>query len=63
MTRQCIQCQHTFTHQELDNLKGRWPQYPQRFLDLARKYDISVPGVMLPGSPHQWAKLYPGRRK
>jgi hypothetical protein len=43
----------------LDALQGKWPQYPKMFLDLARKYDFTVPGVTLPGSPQQWSKVYP----
>ena len=42
----------------LDKLTGKWPEYPRKLLELARKHDLSVPGVTLPGEPSQWDKLY-----
>jgi hypothetical protein len=42
----------------LNGLEGKWPDYPQEIVKLARKYDHPVPGVTLPGSPHQWGKFY-----
>ncbi len=48
---------------ELDKLQGKWPAYPKLFLDFARKHDLTVPGVSLPGPPLQWAKTYLNRGK
>jgi hypothetical protein len=42
----------------LARLEGKWPEYPRRMIELARKHDLSVPGVMLPGKPSLWAKYY-----
>ena len=50
---------------DLDRLQGRWPEYPRKFLSYADKYDLSVPGVTLPGSPRKWEATYglrPGPR-
>ncbi len=41
----------------LEQAEGLFPDYPQMLLELAKKYDLSIPGVMLPGPPDQWAKL------
>jgi hypothetical protein len=41
-----------------DRLKaeeGRWPQYPQILLELARKHGLDVPQMRLPGPPDFWA--------
>lgn len=43
---------------DLDNLSGKWPQYPKHFLELARRYDLTVTGVTLPGAPSQWNETY-----
>ena len=43
---------------ELERHQGKWPDYPLRFLHYARKYDLSVPGVTLPGSPKKWETTY-----
>ena len=42
----------------LQRLENRWPDYPREFIRLARAYDLSVPGVMLPGSPQRWDATY-----
>ncbi|MBY0457133.1 MAG: hypothetical protein K2V38_07340 [Gemmataceae bacterium] len=42
----------------LQRLEGRWPEYPREFVRLSVKYDLSVPGVTLPGSPKRWAETY-----
>ena len=44
----------------LKRLEGKWPEYPQQILSLARspKYDFAVPTVTLPGTPSLWAKYY-----
>lgn len=43
---------------ELEKLAGKWPEYPRRMMELARKHDLSVPGVTLPGEPSKWEQLY-----
>jgi hypothetical protein len=50
---------------DLDRQQGKWPEYPQRFMYYAHKYDLSVPGVSLPGPPKRWEATYgvrPGPR-
>jgi hypothetical protein len=42
----------------LQRLEKRWPEYPREFVRLARVHDLSVPGVMLPGSPARWDATY-----
>ena len=42
----------------LKGLENRWPEYPREFIRLAREHDLSVPGVMLPGSPRRWDATY-----
>jgi hypothetical protein len=42
----------------LQDLENRWPEYPREFIRLARVHDLSVPGVMLPGSPRRWDATY-----
>jgi hypothetical protein len=39
-------------------VEGKWPDYPRKLMELARKHDLSVPGVTLPGEPSKWEKLY-----
>jgi hypothetical protein len=44
--------------QERDNLfwlEGRWPEYPLQLLRLARKHQMVIPGMSLPGPPELWA--------
>jgi hypothetical protein len=43
---------------DLEALQGKWPQYPKLFVELARRHDLAVPGVTLPGSPALWNKIY-----
>jgi hypothetical protein len=38
-----------------------WPEHSRKVLELARKHDLSVPGVMPPGSPSQWDATYRNR--
>jgi hypothetical protein len=45
----------------LQRLEGRWPEHPFRFILYAHKYDLSVPGVTLPGSPKKWDATYGAR--
>jgi hypothetical protein len=42
----------------LQRFENRWPEYPREFVRLARKHDLSVPGVTLPGSPQRWDATY-----
>ena len=42
----------------LQRLEGRWPEYPQRFLQYAHKHDFPVPGATLPFSPKNWDQTY-----
>ena len=43
---------------ELKDLESKWPDHPRRVMALARKYDLSVPGVSPPGTPSRWARQY-----
>lgn len=43
---------------DLDKLVGKWPEYPRKMIELARKSDLSVPCVTLPGEPSKWEQLY-----
>jgi hypothetical protein len=43
---------------DLDRAQGKWPEYPQRFVQYAHKYDLPVPGVTLPGPPRKWDMTY-----
>ena len=43
---------------DLAALEGQWPAYPRRLVELAREYDLAVPGVTLPGQPSRWRKYY-----
>lgn len=43
---------------DLERFQGRWPEYPQRFVGYAHKYDLPVPGVTLPFSPKLWDQTY-----
>lgn len=40
----------------LDNAEGRWPDYPWILVDLARKHNLQVPDMTLPGPRAQWDK-------
>ncbi len=42
----------------LVSLEGKWPAYPLKVMELARKTDLPVPGVTLPGLPSLWEKTY-----
>ena len=43
---------------DLRKLEGKWPEYPRKAMDLARKKDLPVPGLTLPGKPSLWAAYY-----
>lgn len=42
----------------LDSLEGKWPEYPRELVRLAKKHNISIPGLMLPESPKRWQGTY-----
>jgi hypothetical protein len=42
----------------LKSSEGKWPEYPRELIRLARIHQLSVPGVMLPGSPEHWKRAY-----
>lgn len=46
----------------LQRLEGKWPDYPQRFVQYARQHDLHVPGVTLPGPPRKWDATYGTRQ-
>ncbi|CAN5372868.1 hypothetical protein BH11PLA2_BH11PLA2_33610 [soil metagenome] len=48
---------------DFEALQGKWPAYPKMLNELARRYDVVLPGVSLPGSPREWNKVYPIRGK
>ncbi|HBI45145.1 MAG TPA: hypothetical protein DDY78_20150 [Planctomycetales bacterium] len=39
---------------KLRGAEGRWPDYPQRLLELAHKHNLIVPGMTLPGPRELW---------
>ncbi|HEV3146429.1 MAG TPA: hypothetical protein VGZ47_21255 [Gemmataceae bacterium] len=39
---------------KLTKAQGHWPEYPLALEELARKHNLSIPELMLPGSPQQW---------
>lgn len=43
---------------DLRKLEGKWPEYPRKAMALARKKDLPVPGLTLPGKPSLWAAYY-----
>ncbi|QEL18979.1 anti-sigma factor family protein [Limnoglobus roseus] len=47
---------------ELSKLEsGAWPDHSRKVLDLAKKYDLTVPGVSLPGEAAKWDQVYRNR--
>lgn len=42
-------------------LEGKWPNYCRELRKLAGIHDVSLPGIMLPGSPQHWETLYGAR--
>lgn len=40
---------------------GQWPDHSKKLLELAKKHDLSVPGVTLPGPPSKWDQVYRNR--
>ena len=39
---------------KLRDAEGRWPEYPLLLLKLARRHNLIVPGMSLPGPPDLW---------
>jgi len=39
---------------ELRTLEGKWPQFPDRLLELAKSKGLVIPGLMLPGPAKMW---------
>ncbi len=39
---------------KLHAVEGRWPDYPQRLVELSAKYKLIAPGMSLPGPPELW---------
>jgi hypothetical protein len=40
--------------QHLKDLEGKWPEYPRYLHELARKYQLAIPGLTLPGPKEIW---------
>ena len=38
----------------LNEVEGKWPEYPLRLLDLAHRHNLKVPGMSLPGTADLW---------
>jgi hypothetical protein len=45
--------------EELTRSEGRWPDYPRTLRDLARRHDLTIPGMGLPGPRGTWDKFRP----
>jgi hypothetical protein len=43
--------------EKLREAEGRWPDYPRLLLDLARRHNLPVPGMMPPGPRDFWERL------
>jgi hypothetical protein len=41
----------------LEDVQGKWPDYPRLIVDLAKKYRQPIPGWTLPGPPQMWDKF------
>lgn len=39
---------------DLNRFEGRWPDYPRRLLMLARRHQMVIPGMSLPGPTYVW---------
>lgn len=42
---------------ELQDVEGKWPEYPRWLIALARRHDLTIPGMMLPGRAEMWERL------
>ncbi|MBA2225086.1 anti-sigma factor family protein [Thermogemmata fonticola] len=45
----------------LTAVEGKWPDYCRELRKWAALHDVSLPGIMLPGSPRHWETLYGAR--
>jgi hypothetical protein len=54
VTQEFIRTQLADHAEELRALEGKWPQYPERLLELARTKGMIIPGLMLPGPAKMW---------
>lgn len=43
---------------QLERHLGKWPDYPQELLKLAREKNLSVPEATLPGEPETWRQYF-----
>jgi hypothetical protein len=41
-------------NEKLAKSHGHWPEYPLVLSELARKHNLSIPELMLPGKPQEW---------
>ncbi|WP_439620442.1 anti-sigma factor family protein [Gemmata sp.] len=60
VTRELIPALPPGDRKALEALEGKWPEYPNAVVRLARQCDLSAPGLMLPGSPKRWDAMYGG---
>ncbi|QJW98905.1 hypothetical protein [Frigoriglobus tundricola] len=42
----------------LRQAEGKWPEYPKLVVQFAKRHELSVPGVTLPGPPSRWETNY-----
>jgi hypothetical protein len=47
---------------QLQEAEGEWPRYPRQVVELARRYQLRVPGLGLPGPRQEWDKYRPRNR-
>jgi hypothetical protein len=47
---------------QLGEAEGEWPRYPRMVLELARRHQLRVPGMGLPGARQDWDKYRPRNR-
>jgi hypothetical protein len=47
--------------QELKKAEGKWPDYPRTLLKLARKHNLTLPGMTLPGAKELWDRARASR--
>jgi hypothetical protein len=43
---------------DLQKLEGRWPDYPRRLIELARRKHLVIPGMSLPGPRELWEEAW-----
>ncbi|MBX7104831.1 MAG: hypothetical protein K1X57_12170 [Gemmataceae bacterium] len=47
---------------QLAATEGQWPEYPKKVKELSDKYKLTVPGLVLPGTPEQWTAIMSSRQ-